>query len=261
MTREPGLGPDRHDHGPARREGADGLESGDGAGHVDRRTALKVLAAGAALGGVHACGPETGSSTTSSTDAAHRELSGFDPVPPSNPLAAGTLSDPDLLSPVVPWDGVLTPTEMEVVTALCDVIIPADDRSPSASQVGVPDYVNEYVSAPYPGQRNDLVTVRGGLVWLTRESQARFGTGFPDLSPEQQRQICDPISYEPTAPEELKPQARFFDLFRDITSTGFWTTEEGMRDLGYMGNVPLPSFDGPPPEVIQALGLTEEDLS
>ncbi|MGI9626332.1 MAG: gluconate 2-dehydrogenase subunit 3 family protein, partial [Longimicrobiales bacterium] len=60
---------------------------------------------------------------------------------------------------------------------------------------------------------------------------------------------------------ELRAQARFFDLFRDITSTGFWTTEEGMKDLGYIGNVPLPSFDGPPAEVIEALGLTAEDLT
>jgi hypothetical protein len=165
------------------------------------------------------------------------------------------------LAPVVTWEPQLNEAEMETVTALCDLIIPADERSPAASAVGVPDYVNEYVSAPYPGQQEDLVLVRGGLAWLNRTGQDRFGAPFAALSPDQQQTICDPLRYEPDAPDDLKVQARFFDRFRDITSTGFWTTDEGMRDLGYMGNVPLPSFDGPPPQVLNALGLTAEDLA
>ena len=228
---------------------------------VDRRTALKVIAASAALASAPACAPDGGQTEASGTDAEHTRLSGFDPVPPSNPLAAGTPADPDLLAPVVPWDPVLGEGEMETVRALCDLIIPADDRSPAASAVGVPDYVNEYVSAPYPGQQEDLILVRGGLAWLNREGQARFNGPFADLTVDQQRAICDPIRFEPDAPAELEVQARFFDRFRDITSTGFWTTDEGMRDLGYVGNVPLPSFDGPPPEVVEALGLTPEDLA
>ena len=230
----------------------------DGA-NIDRRTALKVIVASAALGGAEACGPATdGASDARST---HEELSGFAPLLPSNPLAAGTPTDPDLLNPTVPWPRVLSAEELRVVTALCDLIIPADPGSPSASQVGVPAYVDEYVSAPYPAQESDLVVVRGGLAWLNRQALERFESDFPSLTLERQREICDPIKYEPDAPDSLKPQARFFDLFRDITSTGFWTTEEGMADLGYMGNVPLPRFDGPPPEVLQALGLDESDVA
>lgn len=251
------------DPGDDRRPPDDGTPTTGGRpedGTVDRRTALKVLAASAALAGAPACGP--GADTTGSeTDAAHTRLSGFDPVPPSNPLAAGTPTDPDLLAPAVPWEPVLGDGEMETVRALCDLILPGDERSPAASAVGVPDYVNEYVSAPYPGQQEDLVLVRGGLAWLNRESRARFNADFGALSTDRQRAICDPIRYEPDAPEELRVQARFFDRFRDITSTGFWTTDEGMADLGYVGNVPLPSFEGPPPEVVEALGLTAEDLA
>lgn len=248
------------DLGARQKDGETVQREGPGDGAVDRRTALKVLAASAALAGAPACttgGDEEGTGT----DAAHTRLSGFDPVPPSNPLAAGTPTDPDLLAPVVPWEPVLGEGEMETVRALCDLILPGDDRSPAASAVGVPDYVNEYVSAPYPGQQDDLVLVRGGLAWLNRESQGRFGGVFAALSEDQQRAICDPIRYEPEAPDDLEVQARFFDRFRDITSTGFWTTDEGMRDLGYVGNVPLPSFEGPPPEVVEALGLTPEDLT
>ena len=222
--------------------------------NITRRGALKVIAATAALGGVAAsCAPEE------AAESAHEALSGFSPLPPSNPRAAGTLTDPDMLAPVVAWETVLTDDEMRLVAALADVIIPADDRSPAASAVGVPGYINEFVSAP--AHKEQLTWLRGGLAWLNRAARERFGaTGFPALSVAQQHEICDEICFEPDAPAELKPQARFFDQFRDMVSTGFWTSEEGMRDLGYVGNVPLPSFDGPPPEVLERLGLAGEDL-
>ncbi len=225
-------------------------------GAISRRGALKVIAAGAALGAAGSCAPED---PAQSTDSAHEALSGFNPLPPSNPMAAGTATDPDLLAPVVPWDMVLTDEEMRLVAALADVIIPADERSPAASTVGVPDYVNEFVSAP--GHEEALIALRGGLAWLNRAARERFeAADFPALTLAQQHEICDEICFEPDASAELKPQARFFDQFRDMVSTGFWTTEEGMRDLGYVGNIPLPSFDGPPPEVLEQLGLAGEDL-
>ena len=221
---------------------------------VSRRTALKVIASAAALGVAPSCTPEE------SAQSAHEALSGFDPLPPSNPLAAGTLADPDLLAPVVPWEMALTEEEVRLVAVLADVIIPADERSPSASALGVPAYVNEFVSAP--GHEEHLILVRGGLAWLNRAARERFGVaGFPELDDARRREICDEIAYEPSASDHLKVQARFFDLFRDMTATGFWTTEEGMADLGYVGNVPLPSFDGPPPEVLERLGLSGDDLT
>ena len=221
---------------------------------ITRRGALKVIAATAALGGAAAsCAPEEAAEST------HEALSGFDPLPPSNPRAAGTLTDPDMLAPVVPWEMVLTDDEMRLVAALADVIIPADDRSPAASAVGVPEYINEFVSAP--AHKEQLTRLRGGLAWLNRTARERFeATGFPALTLAQQHEICDAISFEPDVTAELKPQARFFDEFRDMVSTGFWTSEDGMRDLGYVGNVPIPSFDGPPPQVLERLGLQGEDL-
>lgn len=223
-------------------------------GEMTRRTALKVIATTTAVGGAG------GVSCAESGDEppAHEELSGFEPPPPRNPLAAGTPTDPDLLAPSVPWESVLTAEERRLASVLADVILPGDDRSPAASAVGVVDYVDEFVSAP--GHEELLAIVRGGLVWLNRTAQERFGAGFASLSAGQRRDVCDPICFEPAAPPLLKPQARFFDLFRDMVSTGFWTTEEGMRDLGYVGNVPLPAFDGPPPEVLARLGLSGEDL-
>ena len=211
-----------------------------------RRTALKVLAAAAA---VPALGCQPGS-----PDGGDAEAS-MPPQPADNPLATGTPTDPDLIAPSVPWPMLLTDAELVTVAALADLIIPADDRSPSASSVGAHDFVNEWVSAPYEGQRRDLVLVRGGLTWLNSDSTSRFGREFAALTEGEQRQICDPISYLPEAPRELRAAARFFDKMRDLVSTAFWTTPEGMADLGYQGNVPLPSFDGPPREVLERLGL------
>ena len=247
----------RHpDSGTGRIDESDTAARSTDPGDMSRRGALRVMAAGAALGAAASCGPED---AAQSAESAHESLSGFNPLPPSNPMAAGTPTDPDMLAPVVPWDMVLTDEEMRLVSALADVIIPADDRSPAASAVGVADYVNEFVSAP--GHEDSLTALRGGLAWLNRAAQERFDVAdFPTLTLAQKHEICDEICFEPDAPSDLKPQARFFDQFRDMVSTGFWTTEEGMRDIGYVGNIPLPSFDGPPPEVLEQLGLAGEDL-
>ena len=266
-VRRPGGGGGLEGEGGGRPRG----ETREAAGKVHgitRRRALKVLAGATALGAAPSCTIEEvkrdgaggrGTGAGRATDSAHKTLSGFEPPPPTNPLAAGTPTDPDMLSPVVPWELVLTDEEMRQVAALADVIIPADERSPSASAVGVPDYINEFVSAP--AHREHLTRLRGGLAWMNRTARERFGAAdFPALTAAQKHRICDEIRFGPEAPRALWPQARFFDEFRDMVSTGFWTTEEGMRDLGYVGNVPLPSWDGPPPEVLERLGLEGKDL-
>ncbi len=221
-------------------------------GGIGRRTALKVIAAGAAGAAAAGCDLQPAKSP-------HEELSGFAPLPRGNPLAKGTLTDPDLLNPVTPWSGVLGEEELRQVGALADLVIPKDDRSPAASAVGVVEYVNEFVSAPAHAEQ--LTRLRAGLAWLNREASRRFAAeNFAELGQAESAEILDEICFEPDAAPERKEQARFFDAFRDMVATGFWTTEEGMKDLGYVGNVPLPSFDGPPRSVLEQLGLAEEDL-
>ncbi len=213
-------------------------------GEMDRREALKVMAIAAATPALASCEPgaETGPGTV---------------APRSNPMARGTAFDPDLIAPVVPWEPVLTEDELETLAALCDVIIPADDVSPSASSLGAHRFIDEWVSAPYEGMRRDRVLVRGGIVWIDREAAARFGEGlrFRDLTDAQKTAICDDICYGPEAAAEHKVASRFFDKVRDLTATAFYTTPEGMEDIGYVGNVPLPRWDPPPPEVLRHLGL------
>ena len=216
---------------------------------VTRRRALKVLAAGAAgAAALQSTGCIDESDTAPNTGS-------FGETTGRKPRAAGTSTDPNLITPIVPWDLVLTKEELETLAALCDVIIPGDARSPSASKVDAHGFIDEWVSAPYEGNKNDLVIVREGLVWLGVESTKRFGRQFVEIGPNEKAEICDDICYEPNAAPEFKVAARFFDKVRDLTSTAFWTTDEGMADLGFVGNRPMPSFEGPPPEVLRLLRL------
>lgn len=226
---------------------------------MGRRAALKVLATSAValpvVGAVAACAPGEKDAATAASGAAG--AAGGVPASTGKPTVGprGTLSDPDLLNPKITWEMQLTAAEMTTLTALCDVIIPADDTSPSASKVGVPAYINEYVSAPSDWYKRALVQVRGGLAWINVESTKRFGKAFHEITDAQRTAICDDICYAPKAKPEFKQAAKFFDRVRDLTAEGFYTTDEGMKDIGYVGNVALPKFDGPPPEVLKHLGL------
>lgn len=180
------------------------------------------------------------------------------PTPGQGPVwtgPAGTPTDPDLLRPKVTWTKVLTAGELATLGALCDLIIPADERSPSATAVGVPDYIDEWASAPYEYQQTALVQIRGGLIWLDQEAGRRFGKPFAALSDAERAAIGDDICFEPRARPEHKAAAAFFAMIRNLTASGFYTTREGMQDLQYLGNVPSQRFEGPPPEVLRHLGL------
>ncbi len=209
---------------------------------MDRRHALKVIGASAAL---PALLPKP-------------EVEAIDPAATQGPPwtgPAGTPSDPNLVTPKIGWPGKLQAGELATLTALCDTIIPADSHSPSASAVGVPAYINEWASAPNDDQREALAKLRGGLAWLNGESERRFGRPFARLTEPERHQIADDICYEPKAKPEFKGAAQFFDTVRDLTATGFYTSHEGMKDLKYVGNVPLPKWDGPPSAVLKHLGL------
>jgi hypothetical protein len=213
-----------------------------GGRELSRRDALRVIAASAALPIVAG---STGCATPQNAEPA---------APASGPR--GTPTDPDLLQPVVSWRKQLTQAELATLAALCDTIIPADDVSPSASAVGVPDYIDEWASAPYDWARDGLTQIRTGFAWLDAEGARRYAAPFAALTDDQRSAIAEEICYLPRANPEHQEAAKFFDMVRDLTATGFYTTREGMQDIGYVGNTPLDRFDGPPPEVLRHLGLT-----
>jgi hypothetical protein len=202
---------------------------------MDRRTSIKwVLAASAAW-------------PLSAQHAARAD---------SAPTARGYGTDPNLLAVYHPgelWPLTFTAAQRRLAGILADIIIPADEHSPSASSVGVVEFIDEWVSAPYPASQRDRPVVLGGFMWLNDEAARRFGKGFSDLAATEQRGICDDICYESSS--KWRDAPRFFALYRDLTAGGFYTTPVGRKDLGYIGNVPLASFDGPPLALLKKLNL------
>jgi len=180
-------------------------------------------------------------------------------APAAVPAARGYGTDPDLSKVYRPgdvWPLTLSPSQRITAAALCDVIVPADARSPSASSVGVVDFLDEWVSAPYPSQQIDRPLILDGLVWMDAEAQRRFGSAFAVLDEPRQHAICDDICYEKAALPRFAPAAKFFTRYRDLTAGGFYARPEGRKDLGYIGNVPLQKFSGPPLELLARLGLS-----
>ena len=153
------------------------------------------------------------------------------------------------------WPLTLTQPQRDRATLLCDILIPADAVSPSASQVGVVDLIDEWISAPYPIQRKDRDLVLQGLDWLEAESLRRFSKPWLEIATQQAHTICDDICWVPKAKPEFQEAARFFARYRDLTTGGFYTSPQGRADLRYVGNTPLPRFDGPPLEVLKKVGL------
>jgi hypothetical protein len=161
--------------------------------------------------------------------------------------------DPNLLKKEIPWPRVLTGAEKRTVSALADLVIPADEHGPAASAVGVPDFIDEWVSAPYDTQRADLKTIRSGLVWFDAEANRRFGKTFAEVSPAEKTSLFDAVLVEGSA--ERKAAYSFFKLFRDRVAGGYYATPDGWKALGYIGNLPQLAFAGPTDEALKHIGL------
>lgn len=169
--------------------------------------------------------------------------------------AKGYGPDPSMVKIYQPgdvWALTFTEPQRRCTRALCDVIMPADESSPSASAVGVHDFIDEWISSPYPAQAGDRRLILEGLRWIEDESQRRFQKPFADLSADNQTAICDDLA---SPRQKDKKGAAFFKRFRDLTSGGYFTTAEGMKAVGYVGNSPSGTFEGPPIEALKHVGL------
>jgi hypothetical protein len=174
------------------------------------------------------------------------------------PLPNGYGTDPNLVKVYRAgelWPLSFTERQRVCAAALCATIIPADAKSPSAAELNVHVFIDEWISAPYPRHVKDRETVLAGLVWLDEEAEERFKKPFAALTDAQRAALCDDICWVETAKPEFVGAARFFARFRDLTADGFYTTPEGMKDIGYTGNKPSATFAGPPPEALKKAGL------
>ncbi len=217
---------------------------------TDRRTTIKLIMAAAAGVPVLRAG---------ATGMLEPGAAAAGPLRRYEPTMHGYGPDPDLIKAYEKgafWPLTLTPGQRQLAAALSDLIIPADEHSPSASAVGVVDFIDEWISAPYPQQRQDRDTVLNGFVWLDGEARRRSERPFAKLHESQQRAICDRICDASRAAADLEEPAKFFATYRNLTAAGFYTTLAGRKDLQYIGNVPLTHFDGPPVELLKKLGLS-----
>jgi len=143
-----------------------------------------------------------------------------------------------------------TPHEWATVTVLADIVIPKDERSGSASDAGVPEFI-DFAMTDRPAKQTQM---RGGLRWLDTACRKRFNKEFVALSASDRTSILDEIAYPTKATPDVSQGAAFFTAFRDLVATGFFTSKIGIADLGYMGNVPT-VWNGCPQECLDHLGL------
>ena len=175
-------------------------------------------------------------------------------------------ADPDLIKDYTPgelWPLTFDDHQRRTAAVLCGLIIPADEHSPSAAQLKVHDFIDEWISSPYPEQAGDREVILEGLVQLDMMTEARFGQKFGALPKAQQAEVCDELATvkpeEASDPSEAAQAKRilknFFRVFRNLTAGGFYTTPEGMKDVGYTGNVVLAEQPKPPADLLAKLGL------
>lgn len=206
--------------------------------NISRRNVFKLIAAASAIG--------AGAPATS-----HAE-----PPKPLTRHFKNPLSDPDYTTLTIPWEKPLDATELATLGVLVDLILPGDAEAPAPTSLGLPDFLNEWVGAPYPQNRDDYEIVRGGVAWINTRSWQLHGAPFVKLPEEKQTAILDSICDPAKAAPELAYGARFFRKLRMLTLGGYYSHPKTWKSLGYVGNVPIPGpYPGVPDEIIRILDL------
>ncbi len=146
-----------------------------------------------------------------------------------------------------------TDFERETVRVLANRIIPADDKSGNAESAGCVPFI-EFMMLDFPEEWEVQTKMRGGLAWLNAECLKRFNADFATCTEAQQDLVLDDIAWPDTAKPEMSHGVEFFNLFRDFTAYGFWSSKMGIEDLQYIGNMPN-AWDGPPQAWVDKLGV------
>lgn len=214
---------------------------------MDRRKSLKLLAGGAIATGAIAVACNTNDSKTADKNdpLADMKIDRYD-------------AERDRERQLQAMDKFFTAHEMATITLLADIIIPKDEFGGSASEAKVPDFI-EFIVKDMPAHQ---LPMRGGLRWLDVQCLKRFENAFKDCTEAQQIEIIDQIAYPEKAAPEMQQGVAFFNLMRNLTATGYYTSEIGIKDLGYVGNTPN-KWNGVPDDVLKQYGLayTEKELN
>lgn len=210
---------------------------------MDRRESLRtLLIGGAGTGLLLSCRLDEDTDVSKLTDIKEKEFN-YGRTP------AEEARDEALLE-----QDFYTDEEMKTITVLGDIIIPGDGSSKPASEAGVPEFI-EFITKDIPSHQTPM---RGGLRWLKNESYKRYEKDFVDLTEEEQIAIIEDIAY----PKDVKPEftqgAQFFSRARNLVTTGYFTSKEGIEYLGYQGNRPN-VWDGVPEDVLQKHGMKYDE--
>lgn len=197
---------------------------------LDRRAVLKLLAAASMAAGFTWTDAEAREAAVLARDAQQK-------------AAAGTPFTPAFF----------TPHEFATVRELADLVIPRDERSGGATDAGVPEFM-DFMMIDQPGRQ---AAMRGGLAWLDHECHRRFDRPFIRCSAAEKTAVLDDIAWPDRARPEMSQGVAFFNSFRDLTASGFWTSKMGMEDLQFLGNRYVAQWNGCPDEVLKGLGLTK----
>ena len=204
---------------------------------MNRRESLKALGIGTLSAGVllDACKTKedkAAGSTTDKPENTDRQVSEIE-------------RDKNLLS-----EKFFTTAEMATITVLADIIIPKDDRSGSASDAKVPEFI-EFIVKDIPEHQ---LPMRGGLRWLDMQCLNRYSKPFVNCTAKEQIEMVDEIAYPDKAKPTMVQGVAFFDRMRSLTASGFFTSKIGIDDLGYVGNRPN-KWEGVPADVLKQYGL------
>jgi len=216
---------------------------------MDRRKSIKALLVGSVSAGVlvEACKTD---------DKKPAEVKPTETAGPANTINR-MKEESEHEKEVLAKGTFFTPEEMAAITILGDIIIPKDDISGSASDAKVPEFI-EYIVKDMPKHQ---IPMRGGLRWLDIQCLKRYEKSFATCSTQQQMEMVDEIAWPKKAKPGMAQGVTFFNLVRNLVSTGFYTSEMGRKDIGYMGNVPN-QWNGVPDDVLKQykLAYTEKEL-
>ncbi len=213
---------------------------------MKRRDSLKALALTTFGIGVNTTSSKA--ENTLNTEGVLNDL--FKEKDPDKP---GSTEEEKIRDRKIKADKFLTPSEMKVITVLSDIILPADGISGSASQAGVPAFI-DFMVKDKPEMQTPM---RGGLKWMDVQCLKMFDKTFIDCTSAQRLTLIDLIAYPLKAKPEYSQGVKFFSLMRNLTLTGFYTTQMGFKDLGYLGNTPN-NWEGVPQDVLDKYGLSYE---
>lgn len=205
---------------------------------MNRRQSLKILGLTTLSTAVllDACKPGTEQSEIAATSA--------------EPAAAGRQEFELARDKQLNEEQFFSPHEMATITVLANLIIPKDEKSGNASDAKVPEFI-EFIVKDIPSHQ---LPMRGGLKWLDLQCLNRFLKPFKDLTMEKQTEMLDLIAYPERAKKGMEQGVAFFGLMRYLTASGFFTSEIGVKDLGYVGNVPN-KWEGVPADVLKQYNL------